>query len=93
VQGDERDVLILSIGYGPDENGKITMNFGPLSKQGGWRRLNVAISRGRYRNEIVSSIRPGDIPESVTGEGLKHLRLYLGYAALGPVRAPYRLSG
>jgi hypothetical protein len=84
VQGDERDVLILSIGYGPDENGKITMNFGPLSKQGGWRRLNVAITRARYRNEIVSSIRADDIPKSVTSEGLKHLRLYLGYAALGP---------
>ena len=83
VQGDERDVLIFSIGYGPDENQKITMNFGPLNKQGGWRRLNVAITRARYRNEIVSSIRAGDIPESVTTEGLRHLRRYLDYAARG----------
>ena len=83
VQGDERDVLIFSIGYGPDENRKITMNFGPLNKQGGWRRLNVAITRARYRNEIVSSIRAGDIPESVTSEGLRHLRRYLDYAARG----------
>ena len=83
VQGDERDVLIFSIGYGPDENRKITMNFGPLNKQGGWRRLNVAITRARYRNEIVSSIRAGDIPESVTTEGLRHLRRYLDYAARG----------
>src|SRR5487761_1139225 len=83
VQGDERDVLIFSIGYGPDENRKITMNFGPLNKQGGWRRLNAAITRARYRNEIVSSIRAGDIPESVTSEGVRHLRRYLDYAARG----------
>ena len=83
VQGDERDVLIFSIGYGPDENKKMTMNFGPLNKQGGWRRLNVAITRARYRNEIVSSIRAGDISESVTTEGLRHLRRYLDYAARG----------
>jgi hypothetical protein len=83
VQGDERDVMIFSIGYGPDENKKITMNFGPLNKQGGWRRLNVAITRARYRNEIVSSIRASDIPESVTTEGLRHLRRYLDYAARG----------
>ncbi|HUY48773.1 MAG TPA: DUF4011 domain-containing protein [Streptosporangiaceae bacterium] len=93
VQGDERDVLILSIGYGPDENGKVTMNFGPLSKQGGWRRLNVAITRARYRNEIVSSIRASDIPASVTSEGLRYLCHYLDYAARGTVRAQHRLSG
>ena len=83
VQGDERDVLIFSIGYGPDENRKITMNFGPLNRQGGWRRLNVAVTRARYRNEIVSSIRAGDISESVHAEGVRHLRRYLDYAARG----------
>jgi len=81
VQGDERDVLIMSIGYGPDENGHLTMDFGPLSGHGGWRRLNVAITRARSRIEVVSSIRASDIPESVTSEGLKHLRRYLNYAA------------
>jgi hypothetical protein len=65
------------------------MNFGPLSRPGGWRRLNVAITRARYRTEIVSSIRAGDIPESVTGEGLRHLRRYLDYATSGlPALAP-----
>jgi hypothetical protein len=83
VQGDERDVLIFSIGYGPDEDGQIAMDFGPLSRQGGWRRLNVAITRARYRNEIVSSVRATDIPASVTSEGLRHLRRYLDYAARG----------
>jgi uncharacterized protein DUF4011/AAA domain-containing protein len=79
VQGDERDVLILSVGYGPDENGQVSMDFGTLSRQGGWRRLNVATTRARYRTEIVSSIRGSDIPESVTSEGLLHLRRYLSY--------------
>jgi hypothetical protein len=83
VQGDERDVMIFSIGYGPDENGKTTMNFGPLNKQGGWRRLNVAITRARYRNEIVSSIRAANIFESAPTEGVRHLRRYLDYAARG----------
>src|SRR5579859_5081137 len=79
AQGDERDVLILSVGYGPDENGQVTMDFGPLSRPGGWRSLNVAVTRARYRTEIVSSIRGGDIPGAVTGEGLKHLRRFLSY--------------
>src|SRR5215831_10113144 len=89
VQGDERDVLILSVGYGPDENRQITMNFGPLSRHGGWRRLNVAITRARYRTEIVSSIRASDIPESVPSDGARQLRRYLDYATRGgPALAP-----
>ena len=76
VQGDERDVLILSIGYGPDEKGQVT-DFGPLGRPDGWRSLNVAATRARYRTEIVSSIRASDIPESGTPEGLEHLRRYL----------------
>ena len=48
VQGDERDVILFSIGYGPDKDGKVSMNFGPLNREGGWRRLNVAVSRARY---------------------------------------------
>ncbi|MCI0686855.1 MAG: DUF4011 domain-containing protein, partial [Sporichthyaceae bacterium] len=54
VQGDERDVMIFSVGYGPDETGRTTMNFGPVNRPGGWRRLNVAITRARHRVEIVS---------------------------------------
>jgi hypothetical protein len=83
VQGDERDVLIFSIGYGPDETGKITMDFGPLNRPGGWRQLNVAITRARYRNEIVSSIHAADIPESVTADGVRQLRRYLDHATRG----------
>jgi hypothetical protein len=94
VQGDERDVVILSIGYGPDENGQLTMNFGSLSRPGGWRRLNVAVTRARYRTEVVSSIRAGDIPGSITGEGPRQLRRYLDYATSGlPALAPGARSG
>jgi hypothetical protein len=81
AQGDERDVLILSVGYGPDEKGQVTMDFGPLSGPAGWRMLNVAVTRARYRAEIVSSIRASDIPGSVTGDGVECLRRYLGHAA------------
>lgn len=83
VQGDERDVMIFSIGYGPDEAGKITMNFGPLNREGGYRRLNVAVTRARYRNEIVSSIDASNIADTSRADGLRHFRRYLDYAARG----------
>ena len=47
VQGDERDVILFSVGYGPDKDNKVNLNFGPLNRDGGWRRLNVAVSRAR----------------------------------------------
>ncbi|HEX9999831.1 MAG TPA: DUF4011 domain-containing protein, partial [Actinoplanes sp.] len=61
VQGDERDVIILSVGYGYDENDKISTNFGALNRPRGWRRLNVAITRARERVEVVSSIHSSDV--------------------------------
>lgn len=84
VQGDERDVMIFSVGYGRDEVGKLTMNFGPLNREGGQRRLNVAITRARQRIEVVSSIT-GTEPEFNVElrDGVKHLRRYLDYAARG----------
>jgi hypothetical protein len=84
VQGDERDVMIFSIGYGPDEAGKITTNFGVLNKPKGWRRLNVAATRARQRVEVVASVRAGDIPPSAN-ENVEHLRAYLDYAERGQV--------
>lgn len=83
VQGDERDVMIFSVGYGRDENGKLTMNFGPLNRAGGRRRLNVAITRARRRVEVVSSIEAGDFKGEIA-EGARHLQRYLDYAARGP---------
>ena len=83
VQGDERDVMIFSIGYGPDENGKVTANFGALNRPKGWRRLNVAITRARQRIEVVSSVRAGDVPPSAN-ESVRHLVGYLDFAERGP---------
>jgi len=84
VQGDERDVMIFSIGYGRDEIGRFTLNFGPLNRSGGQRRLNVAITRARRRIEIVSSVNAGDFPAEVTSPGIQHLRRYLDFAERGP---------
>ena len=61
VQGDERDVILFSVGYGPDEKGQVSMNFGPLNRDGGWRRLNVAISRPR-KAKILSTVIPPHQP-------------------------------
>ncbi len=83
VQGDERDVMLFSIGYGPDENGRILMNFGPLIKAGGQRRLNVAVTRARYRNEVISSMSASDITATAHSEGTRALRRYLDFAARG----------
>ncbi len=82
VQGDERDVMIFSIGYGRDMHGKFTMNFGPMSGEGGWRRLNVAVTRARQRNEVVASFLPGDI-SATSNRSTNELRRYLDYALRG----------
>jgi very-short-patch-repair endonuclease len=80
VQGDERDIIIFSVGYGPDEVGKFTMNFGPINRQGGWRRLNVAITRARRRIEVVSSVTHAKFSDATDSEGVRHLRRYLDFA-------------
>ncbi len=81
VQGDERDVMILSVGYGYDKKGALSMNFGPLNKEGGERRLNVAITRAREKIILVSSIKSSDINLNLTNSaGAKHLHDYLAYA-------------
>ncbi len=66
IQGDERDVIFISVGYAKDSEGKLTMNFGPLSNEGGERRLNVLITRSRSRCEVFSSIRSDEIDLSRT---------------------------
>ena len=84
VQGDERDVILFSIGYGPDKEGKVSMNFGPLNRDGGWRRLNVAISRARKHMVVYSTLRPEQIDLSRTrAEGLVGLRGFLEFAERG----------
>jgi very-short-patch-repair endonuclease len=83
VQGDERDVMIMSIGYGPDERGVLGLNFGPVNKDGGWRRLNVAVTRARFRMEVVASFHGTRLKDS-DNVSVQHLKRYLEYAADGP---------
>lgn len=84
VQGDERDTIIFSIGYGFDSNGKFNMSFGPLSREGGERRLNVAITRARYNLKLVGSILPYDIKtDRISSVGPKLLREYIEFAMKG----------
>ena len=84
VQGDERDVIMFSIGYGPDKEGKVSMNFGPLNRDGGWRRLNVAISRSKCQMIVFSTISPDQIDLSRTrSDGVEGLKGFLEFAAKG----------
>lgn len=85
VQGDERDAIILAVGYGPDAQGKVAMRFGPLNQQGGERRLNVAVTRARWSMLIVSSMTAADIDLARTrAEGPRLMRAFLDYAERGP---------
>ncbi len=84
VQGDERDTIIFSIGYAKDSRGIMYMNFGPLSRDGGYRRLNVAITRAKYNVKLVGSIVATDIDlDKTSAEGVKLLRSYIEYAQQG----------
>lgn len=81
VQGDERDVILFSVGFGPDKEGRIALNFGPLNREGGWRRLNVAVSRARYEMKVFSTLRASDIDLNRTSaSGVAGLRAFLDYA-------------
>lgn len=91
VQGDERDVILFSIGYGPDKDGNVSMNFGPVNQDGGWRRLNVAISRARKEMIVYSVIRPEQIDVARSrSEGVAGLRGFLDFAAKGSSALPIR---
>lgn len=84
IQGDERDVIFISIGYGRDSRGGVSMNFGPVSNDGGERRLNVLISRAKSRCEVFSSITDEDIDlNRGKGKGTAALKLFLHYARTG----------
>jgi very-short-patch-repair endonuclease len=81
VQGDERDVIFISVGYGKNAHGYMAMRFGPLSNEGGERRLNVLISRAKNRCEVFSSIVAEDIDlERASGRGVAALKTFLTYA-------------
>jgi very-short-patch-repair endonuclease len=85
VQGDERDVIFFSICYGADETGRISMNFGPLNRDGGERRLNVAITRAKHELVVFSGLRADQIELTRTrARGVRDLKYFLDYAERGP---------
>ena len=84
IQGDERDVIMVSVGYGPGEDGRVSLNFGPVSASGGERRLNVLMTRAKRVCNIFSSMHAEDIDTSRTsGRGPTVFREYLKFAQLG----------
>ncbi len=91
VQGDERDVIMISVGYGPQEaNGRLTnMSFGPINSEGGGRRLNVLFSRARARCEVFASFDPADIdPSRTSHDGPRILKRFLEFAKSGISEIP-----
>ena len=85
VQGDERDIILFSVAYGPDAAGHITQNFGPLNLDGGARRLNVAITRAREELAVFATLRPEQIDLSrAKGEGVRDFKHFLEFAQRGP---------
>lgn len=87
VQGDERDLIMLGIGYGPTEPGAnvMSMNFGPLNRDGGWRRLNVAITRARQEMMVFTSFDPSMIDLNRTGaRAVGDLKHFIEFADRGP---------
>jgi hypothetical protein len=88
VQGDERATMMFSIGYGRDADGRLAMNFGPMNRAGGERRLNVAITRAREQMIVFSTIRAGDIDLGRSGAaGIRLLRDFLEFAECGQTAA------
>lgn len=89
IQGDERDVIFLSVGYGPDEQGKVTNNFGPINADGGWRRLNVLVTRAKQRCRLYSSMTADKIRVGADSpRGVVALKNFLHFAEKGTLPAP-----
>lgn len=88
VQGDERDVIIISMTYGPQTAGGITyQRFGPINSDVGWRRLNVLLTRSKKRMEIISSMSSGDVrADSSSKLGVQSLRALLEYCETGHLK-------
>lgn len=85
VQGDERDIMYFSVTYGPDMAAAVSMNFGPLNRDGGERRLNVAVTRARHELRVFSSLRGDQMDLSRTkAVGVRDLKHFLEFAERGP---------
>ncbi|GAA3934889.1 DUF3320 domain-containing protein [Hymenobacter algoricola] len=84
VQGDERDVILISIGYGRTREGYLSMSFGPLNGEGGERRLNVLITRAKQRCEVFTNLTADDLDLTRTNaKGVAALKTFLGFAQHG----------
>lgn len=89
IQGDERDIMLFSITFAPDKAGKFSMNFGALNRDGGEKRLNVAVTRARGELHIFSSVTADKIDLGRTkATGVKHLKNFLDYAERGAIALP-----
>lgn len=94
VQGDERDVIFISVGYGRDENGYMSQGFGPVSAEGGERRLNVLFTRAKLRCQVFSSITHRDIrADAIRHQGPIILQRFLKYAEIGELDVPTITGG
>ena len=94
VQGDERDVIFISVGYGRNSNGRVLQNFGPLNKDGGERRLNVLISRAKRRCHVFTNLHADDIRATVnSGHGVRAFKKFLAYAEQGEMPDMPMMSG
>ena len=94
IQGDERDVMLFSVTFGPDLAGKLTMNFGAINATGGEKRLNVAVTRARRELHVFSSIRAERIDlDRTRAVGVKDLKAFLDYAERGSIALPSRDEG
>ncbi len=89
MQGDERDVIFISIGYGKTRDGRVNLNFGPLNRSGGERRLNVLITRARLRCEVFTNLMADDLNlDGNHSRGLASLKRYLKFAETGDLDLP-----
>lgn len=88
VQGDERDIILFSVAFGPNAEGKMSLNFGPLNKNGGWKRLNVAVSRARSEMVVFTSMAADMINLKRTkAKGVEALRDFLEFAQKGQLQS------
>ena len=86
VQGDERDIILVSTVYGPDKNGIVKQNFGLMNREVGWRRLNVLVTRAKMSIRMFTSLRPGDVKVTPTSsKGITAFNAYLTYLNEAPV--------
>ena len=94
VQGDERDYIFISVGYGFQENGRFSYSFGPINKEGGERRLNVLFSRSKSKCVVFSNFKGDQIDLSRTdSEGVRVLKSYLIFAERGQIEIPTPTGG